>query len=171
MTESEIHMPPLEVQEKINRETKFLTRGRKNVTSPGESQPCIGTASLHTCLGVAIYDREKKIGGGYHQYFDEIRSFSPFREWTWKLIDDAREAGGRKFALSIVNVGNLIYRTPQKNRELGSVVEETVKDVMSSGVITGIVYIDSEEFRLDTRTGQVFQLYYFPFVAANLSKL
>lgn len=50
---------------------KYVSMSHCDATTARDPQPYIGTSSLASCAGVAIYDRDKQVGGVAHVFFNE----------------------------------------------------------------------------------------------------
>lgn len=151
------------------------------VTSAEDEKFMIGTTSLDSCAGVAIYDEEQKIGGVSHVFFNDKESltvydrdaqgreipssgrsvivnnprpFEPFKWLTTSLVKKADEKGGKRYKVKVFNVGHGV-RTPEQNIQLKRVVEETLASLGSEGKIVDSEYRNEQSFVLDTRDGQI----------------
>ena len=69
----------LQNKQDLEARTKFIpmTNG-VDVTSANDEKYYIGTTSLSSCAGIAIYDPEYKIGGVAHAFFNEKISMSVY---------------------------------------------------------------------------------------------
>ena len=169
----------------LEARTKFVPISGIDVTSADDEQPYIGTTSLASCAGIAIYDAEHKVGGVAHAFFNEKESmtvymrdaqgrkipssgraviidnprpFEPFAYLAEALVRRADEIGGEKYKFMAFNVQHGC-RKPEQNEQLKSVVERTIDKLRQTGKITDVEYRHEQEFRLDTRTGVILPYY------------
>src|SRR3989338_8719346 len=163
----------------LEARTKFVPMSGIDVTSADDEKPYVGTTSLASCAGIAIYDAEHRVGGVAHAFFNEIeeivqyihdaegraipssgraivvnnpRPFEPFAYLAEALVRRDDEIGGEKYKFMAFNVQH-DCRKPEQNEQLKSVVERTIDKLRQAGKITDVEYRHEQEFRLDTRTG------------------
>ncbi|MBT3450479.1 hypothetical protein HN652_00935 [archaeon] len=156
-----------------------------DVTSADDEKPYIGTTSLASCAGIAIYDPKNKIGGVAHVFFndkismshymrdaqgrdipssgrsivvDNPRPFDPFTYLAEALVRKADSIGGEKYQFMAFNVKHGC-RTQEQNIQLQSVVERTVQKLTETDKITDFEYRNETQFKLDTRTGLIIPYY------------
>ena len=169
----------------LEARTKFVPMSGIDVTSADDEKPYVGTTSLASCAGIAIYDAEHKVGGVAHAFFNEKESMDvymhdaqgreipssgreiivnnprPFEPFAWlaeSLIRKADEIGGQKYTFMAFNV-QYGSRTPEQNKQLKVVVDRTIDKLTRAGKISDFEYRYEREFRLDTRTGAILPYY------------
>jgi len=169
----------------LEARTKFVPMSGIDVTSADDEKPYVGTTSLASCAGIAIYDPEHKVGGVAHVFFNEKESmtvymhdaqgrvipstgraivvdnprpFEPFTYLAEALIKRADEIGGEIYKFMVFNVEYGV-RTPEQNEQLKEVVERTIDNLRQAGKITDVEYRPEQEFRLDTRNGAILPYY------------
>lgn len=167
MKQDPIFNPDLEAK------TKFIPMEDLDVTSADDEKPYVGTTSLASCAGIAIYDFDHKVGGVAHVFFNEketdmwyyqqtgkiryIEKPNAFLDFQWlaeALVRRADEIGGERYKFMVFNVDHGCRR-PEQNRQLKEVVERTIAQLKQSGKITDAEYRHEQDFRLDTKTGAI----------------
>jgi hypothetical protein len=169
----------------LEARTKFVPMSMLDVTSATDEKPYVGTTSLASCAGIAIYDPKHQVGGVAHVFFnkkesmtlymcdsqgkeipstgrkivvDTPRPFEPFAYLAEALVRRADEIGGEKYKFMAFNVQHGC-RKPEQNEQLKSVVERTIDKLRQAGKITDGEYRHEQAFRLDTRTGTILPYY------------
>lgn len=169
----------------LEARTKTVPMSMVDVTSATDEKPYVGTTSLASCAGIAIYDAEHKVGGVAHAFFNEKESmavymhdsqgraipssgreivvdnprpFEPFAYLAEVLIRRADEIGGERYKFIAFNVEHGCRR-PEQNTQLKEVVERTIAKLKQLGKITDVEYRHEQEFRLDTRIGTILPYY------------
>ncbi|MDP3640298.1 MAG: hypothetical protein Q8R53_03800 [Nanoarchaeota archaeon] len=170
----------------LEARTKFVPMSLVEVTSATDGKPYVGTTSLASCAGIAIYDAEHKVGGVAHAFFNEKESivvymrdaqgraipssgraivrdnprpFEPFAYLAGALIRKADEIGGKKYKFMAFNVQHGC-RTPAQNEQLKVVVDRTIDTLRQAGKISDFEYRHEQAFRLDTRTGVILPYFF-----------
>jgi len=153
--------------------------GNNDVTKATDDRPIVGTKSLLSCAGIAIYDMGNKVGGVAHVFFKEktghvfyiegtqgreISSMGRavvcdkptwYEEFGWHLrglIRKANEKGGKRYLFYAFNVQQGC-RTKTQNERLTSYVEQEAQRLIADGVVSEFRWRDDRAFTLDTRTG------------------
>ena len=166
----------------LEARTKFVPMSGIDVTSADDERPYIGTTSLASCAGIAIYDSENKIGAVAHVFFMEkesltvyacdasgraipsterklvVKNTSPFTYLAKALIRKADQIGGNQYKFMAFNIERGV-RTEAQNKQLMSVVNRTVDNLRQAGKILAVEYRNERDFRLDTRTGLILPYY------------
>lgn len=164
---------------RLEEKIKFVPMSGIDVTCAQDNQPYIGTTSLASCAGIAIYDFKNKVAGVAHIFFNkkdslvvyefdskgrEIPStgraitidnplpFEPFRYSAQDLVRRADEIGGEKYKFTTFNVKGGC-RTPTQNEQLKSVVGKTIDVLTREGKITEVEHRHEQDFMLDSRNG------------------
>jgi len=86
-----------------------------------------------------------------------INNPNPFSDLKYEckaLIRKADELGGQKYKFIAFNIDHGC-RTREQNNRLKEVVEETIKEFISTGKISQSDYRNEREFILDTKTGAI----------------
>lgn len=165
----------------LEARTKGVPMSHFDVTSAGDEKPYVGTTSLASCAGMAIYDAEHKVGGVAHVFFNEKESmavymqdaqgreipstgrevildnprpFEPFADLAEALVKKADKNGGERYKFMVFNVG-FGCRTPEQHEQLKSVVDRTIDKLRQAGKIATVEYRHEQAFRLDTGTGAI----------------
>ena len=165
----------------LEARTKFVPMSGIDVTSADDEKPYVGTTSLASCAGIAIYDSENKVGGVAHAFFNEKESmtvymrdaqgreipstgravvvnnprpFEPFAYLAEALVRRADELGGEKYKFMAFNVEHGC-RTQAQNEQLKVVADRTIDKLKRAGKISDVEYRHEQAFRLDTRTGSI----------------
>ncbi len=156
-----------------DKQTKYVHMNFFDVTSADDEKPYVGTTSLASCAGIAIYDPVNKIGGVAHVFFceketiqygesiaiiDNPRPFDPFAYLAESLVRKADSIGGDRYKFIAFNI-QYGCRTQEQNIQLQSVVERTVDKLKQAGKITDFEYRHDQQFKLDTRTGLIHPYY------------
>jgi hypothetical protein len=169
----------------LEARTKFVPMSMLDVTSATDEKPYVGTTSLASCAGIAVYDPEHKVGGVAHVFFNEKESmavytrdaqgreipssgraivvdnprpFEPFAYLAEALVRRADEIGGQRYKFMAFNVQHGC-RKPEQNEQLKSVVDRTIEKLRQAGKITDVEYRHERAFILDTINGNVLPYY------------
>ncbi len=178
-------LPPAQDTVDMEKQVKFIPKGCLAVTSSADPKPMVGTTSLTSCAGLAVYDPDAKVGGGLHAFFKEKEvltdymrdergreipgteglilinnPFGPFSSLTRGLVDKAISVGGDRFDLYAFNI-DFGIRTPNRNRQLRKIAEELLQELEQAGRIRTVSWRNERNFKLDTRTGVIVPYYHF----------
>ncbi|TSC86630.1 MAG: hypothetical protein G01um10147_842 [Microgenomates group bacterium Gr01-1014_7] len=163
------------------RLTKLVHLGEVAVTNATDERPKVGTGGLNTCIGIAIFDPDVKVGGVAHVYFDEIdhmrtvgfttpeveaaikfaqeagKPFGEFNYYARRLIETGEGIGGKNWVFYVFNV-NSSYRSGSQNEQINTRVEEIISELKRKGQFQGSEFRKEQDFKLDTRTGLITKL-------------
>ncbi len=155
--------------------------GGLEVTTAIAEKPYIGTASLASCAGIAIYDAQNKIGGVAHVFFNEKESmtiyqrdaqgreipssgrsiivnnpfwYSPFSQNANQLIAMADARGGSNYQFTAFNIHHGC-RTRKQNEKLVEIVDGVIATLQANRKITTASYRTETAFVVNTITGQI----------------
>lgn len=177
--------PTLQEITEMEKKVKFVPMGGFDITSATDPKPIVGTTSLASCAGLAIYDPDSKVGGVLHAFFTEKEAivqymrdasgreipstgrsivinnpfpFEPFYYLSLALIRRAEEIGGSRFEFHTFNI-DFGSRTMDQNKQLRVVVEKTILELEQAGKIRSVSWKHDQDFKLDTRTGLITPYY------------
>lgn len=153
-------------EERVDKETVFVPMGFAVAVSAEDKKPCVGTTSLASCAGIAIYDQERRVAGVAHVFFNEKTSgpngtvvddptwFRKFDELASWIISAGDKRGGGSYRMTLFNVQGGA-RTKEQNESLARHVESAVERLRRSGKVSSVDYRSDDNFRIDARTGDI----------------
>jgi hypothetical protein len=116
--------------------------------------PFIGTSSLTSCVGIAAYDPDAKVGAVAHiKLTTSARDFGHVAKMIARLIDTANAVGGRTFILYSFNGRN---GSREWNDQLAGFLEREAVTLIASGTVSRFEQREEHNFVLDTRSGEIF---------------
>jgi hypothetical protein len=133
--------------------TKIVGVNELAATSAGDAKPRIGTHSLSSCLGIAAYDRERRIGGVAHILLMLSPPFlAPVKAGIFSLISETDKLGGNVYSIYAFNArhGMRLW-----NEQLCDFLEAFIKLMAATGRVSGFAYNDARNFILNTRNGRI----------------
>ncbi len=116
--------------------------------------PCVGTSSLSSCIGFAVYDAEAKVGAVAHVFVPKSgEGFQQVAQMLARTVEAADLVGGSKYVLYAFN-----GRQPDSGRNgpLESAIGEAADALMQSGRVMKFEHREEHNFVLDTRSGDIF---------------
>jgi len=117
-------------------------------------QHCIGTTSLSSCAGFALFDPDSKVGAAAHvRLSQENPALEPVKKILSMLVDAAGMVGGRKYIAYAFNVRE---GARSWNAELSAFVNGLMANLMDDGVVSHFEHRDERQFVINAKTGDIF---------------
>lgn len=177
---------PRRVRSAFAEDVKEVGMSFCDVTRAEDTRPRIGTTSLASCAGIAIYDPVAKVGGVAHAFFNDKESMTvyardtsgreipssgrsiivnnpaPFAPFEWlsdSLIKKADALGGQQYIYYTFNIEHGC-RTPEQNQQLEAVVQSVISQLTTAGKIISTESRHETGFILDTRDGSFMPVWF-----------
>lgn len=134
--------------------TKLVGVNEVHAMKSTASEHCVGTRSLSSCVGFALFDEQKKVGAAAHVMLEaDTPAPEPVERMISLLIDAANMVGGSAYRMFIFNARE---GARGWNGQLSAFVDNTLQRLSESGIIRGYEHSDARSFVLDTKTGHIF---------------
>ena len=134
--------------------TRLVTVNEAAAISGKDGLPCIGTVSLYSCLGLALYDKENMVGGAAHLYLGrktaDAKAVRPMLDLLLELSDSK---GGALYHIYAFNALNGVRTWSE---ELTGHLNGMMFSLIESGRASGFSHRDERNFILDARDGSLF---------------
>ncbi|MFH0884577.1 MAG: hypothetical protein V1861_02610 [Candidatus Micrarchaeota archaeon] len=116
--------------------------------------PFIGTSSLTSCVGIAVYDPDAKVGAVAHiKLTATSQDFAHVARMIAQAIETANVVGGRNYVLYSFNGRN---GSRDWNDQLAGFLEREAVTLIASGTVSRFEQREEHNFVLDARTGNIF---------------